>query len=111
MVAQLLQVQNISKSFPAIHLDSFPGTIFNDGNLFIKRYTHYQGAKYPDHGVSLETFAIDLMLEIESLSPLALLQPNDEVRHTEEWELIEGVATPANQEDELDVVAQKLIIG
>lgn len=28
MVAQLLQVQNISKSFPAIHLYSSPGTIF-----------------------------------------------------------------------------------
>ena len=84
---------------------------FNDGNLFIKRYNHYQGAKYPDHGVSLESFAIDFMLEIESLSPLVLLQPNDEVRHTEEWELIEGVATPANKEDELDAVAQKLIIG
>jgi hypothetical protein len=84
---------------------------FNDGNVFIKRYNHIPGAKYPDHGVSLETFAIDFMLEIESLSPLVMLQPDDVVHHVEEWELIENVVTPANDEDELDDVAQRIIIG
>ncbi|MGD9290529.1 MAG: hypothetical protein PVG74_23110, partial [Desulfobacterales bacterium] len=84
---------------------------FNDGNVFIKRYDHLPGVKYPDHGVSLETFAIDFMLEIESLSPLVLLQPNDEVQHTEEWELIEGVANPPDKEDELDDWVQKYIMS
>ena len=71
-------------------------------HVFIKRYTHQKGAVYPDHGVSLETFAIDFMLELESLSPLVLLQPDDEVRHIEEWELLQGVDTPSNDEGELE---------
>jgi hypothetical protein len=73
----------------------------NDGNAFIKRFNHEKGAKYPDHGASIETFAIDFMLELESLSPLVLLDPGDEVRHIEEWELVENVDELPENEEEL----------
>jgi len=63
----------------------------NHGNLFIKRYVHKLGAEYPDFGVSYETYTTDFMLEMESLSPLVLLEPEAELEHEEEWELIAGV--------------------
>lgn len=60
----------------------------NHGNLFIKRYTHQLAAKYPDFGVSYETYTTDYMLEMESLSPLTLLEPEAVVTHEETWELV-----------------------
>ncbi|VBB06547.1 Hypothetical protein LUCI_1783 [Lucifera butyrica] len=71
---------------------------FNHGNLFIKRYQHQLDAKYPDFGVSYETYTTDFMLEMESLSPLVRLEPGASASHAESWELIPGVGTPAQDE-------------
>lgn len=75
---------------------------FNHGNLFVKRYTHYMDAKYPDFGVSYESYTNDFMMEMESLSPLTLLKPDDTLTHVEEWELIENVPAPSNDEPDID---------
>lgn len=83
---------------------------FNYGSLFIKRYNHQLGAKYPDFGVSFETYTTDFMLEIESLSPLTLLDPEASVSHIEEWELIDNVGMPTDNEDEIDLLVKKYII-
>jgi hypothetical protein len=72
---------------------------FNHGNLFIKRYEYFMDKKYPDFGVSYETYTTDFMLEMESLSPLTLLQPDSEIVHTEEWELIKGVERPEAKDE------------
>jgi len=83
---------------------------FNHGNLFIKKFPHFMGAKYPDFGVSYETYTTDFMLEMESLSPLTLLQPGETISHIEEWELIEGVKEPSNDEAEVDKLISKYVI-
>lgn len=85
------------------------GAYFNHNNLYIKRYFHQMNAPYPDFGVSYETYANDFMLEMESLSPLSVVQPDQTISHMEEWELIAGVAMPSNDEEELDRVVQKYI--
>ncbi len=79
---------------------------FNHGNLFIKRYMHQMGAKYPDFGVSYETYTTDYMLEMESLSPLTLVEPDATLCHVEEWELIGNVRMPSNDEAEIDEVVK-----
>jgi hypothetical protein len=83
---------------------------FNHGNLFIKRYIHQMGAKYPDFGVSYETYTTDFMLEMESLSPLTLVEPNATLSHVEEWELIGDVEIPSNDEAEIDRVVKEHIV-
>ena len=84
---------------------------FNHGNLFVKKYPHFVDAKYPDFGVSYETYTTDFMLEMESLSPLTLLQPEGQITHIEEWELIGGVEAPSNDEAEIDEIISKYITG
>ncbi|MBI4683492.1 MAG: hypothetical protein HY757_10400 [Nitrospirae bacterium] len=82
---------------------------FNHNHLFIKYYSHQNNARYPDFGVSYETYANDFMLEMETLSPLAKLGPNSSVEHTEKWELFDNVPMPPDDEDEIDrMLTQKM---
>lgn len=123
MVAQLLQVQNISKSFPGVR--SLDRVSFEVKSGEVHALVGENGARKSipiniiagNHQLPIESRLLILdeltagITEQESLSPLVVLQPDDEVHHTEEWELIEGVAMPANKEDELTAVAQKYITG
>lgn len=77
---------------------------FNHGNLFVKYFQYFENAQYPDFGVSYETYVNDRMLEMESLSPLALLSPEADVTHAEEWELFRGVPMPGDNENEIEAV-------
>lgn len=83
---------------------------FNHGNLFIKRFNHMIGNKYPDFGVSFETYTTDFMLEMESLSPLTLLEPESTLTHVEEWELIQNVDRPSNEESSIDAIVKQYIV-
>lgn len=77
---------------------------FNHNHLFLKYYTHKTDAHYPDFGVSYETYVNDFMLEMETLSPLTMLQPEAGVEHIERWELFDNVAMPSNDEAEIEGV-------
>ena len=70
---------------------------FLNGDAFIKGYTHVDGATYPDFGVSYETYTGSLMLEMESLSPLKLVDPEETVELTETWTLVKDVALPEDE--------------
>ena len=39
------------------------------------------------------------MLEMESLSPLVILEPEGTFEHTENWQLFKGVPKPETEED------------
>lgn len=62
----------------------------NKGVTFLKRYKHIEGANYPDYGVSYETYTNYFMLEMETLSPLKKVKPDECIEHVEEWELIDN---------------------
>jgi hypothetical protein len=55
--------------------------------LFVKRFELLAGSSYPDFGCNTECYCNDRFLEIESLGPITLLQPGQEVLHRETWEL------------------------
>ncbi len=74
---------------------------FNHGHLFVKYYRHDAEASYPDLGVSYETYTNDFMLEMETLSPLVMLEPDSKAEHTERWELFDNVPLPSDSEDEI----------
>lgn len=60
----------------------------NGDTVFKKHIPFYKGKKYPDGGVSFETFVSDYMTEIEGLSPLKTLLPDKAATYTETWELL-----------------------
>jgi hypothetical protein len=84
---------------------------FNHGNLFINRFAVMPDAAYPDRNVSYETFTTDFMLEMETLSPLATLKPDDSIEHIETWELIAGVSKPEIDEQQIEQVVAQYIRG
>ncbi|HHW48643.1 MAG TPA: hypothetical protein GXX14_08530, partial [Clostridiaceae bacterium] len=72
----------------------------NNGHMFVKRYQHIEGVTYPDFSASsYETYTINWMLEMETLSPLVMLEPEESIEHTEVWSLYDNVKTPENEKD------------
>ncbi|HEY3415628.1 MAG TPA: hypothetical protein VGM23_01975 [Armatimonadota bacterium] len=78
------------------------------GDLFVKYFDYDPNAIYPDFGCSFETFTRQDMLEVESLSPLALLAPGDMIEHTETWQLFTDVPA-VSTEEEIDTHIRPLI--
>ncbi len=68
------------------HREKWVAYVVED-SLFIKTFAHLNGEIYPDGGCNFEIFSNSEMLEIESLSPLAVLPPRKSISHTEEWYL------------------------
>jgi len=80
----------------------------NNGHLFVKKYKHIQGAQYPDYASSYETYTNDIMLEMETLSPLIQVEPGQTIEHTEEWSLFDNIKTPES-EREIDEIILPLV--
>lgn len=74
------------------------------GHLFVKRSEFQPEAHYPDMGSSFESWTNHEMLEVESLSPLSILQPGDVCEHIEDWYLFEGVPRPSREKDVIEGV-------
>lgn len=70
-----------------------------NGHLFLKTFQHIAGAVYPDLGSSAETFADEWMLELETLSPVARVEPGAAVEHVEHWHLWRDVPVPQGDDD------------
>ena len=89
------------------------GAYFNLDQLFIKRFQAGDPAnisRYPDFGCSYETFSNESMTEMETLSPLTVLQPGETALHTERWNVYAGSARPApGDEAALDAILGKYI--
>lgn len=71
----------------------------NNNTLFVKYHSHHDNMEYPDFGCSYETYTTDFMLEMETLSPLILVAPGNEIIHTETWEIKKLSADIKNEED------------
>ena len=57
------------------------------------------GNSYADFGCNFETFTNEDMLEVESLGPLARIEPGAAVEHVENWFLFRNVPMPANDRE------------
>jgi hypothetical protein len=55
--------------------------------LFIKRFSHLEGASYPDYGCNNEVYTAGSFIELESLGPLTQLEPDAATVHFERWSL------------------------
>ena len=61
-----------------------------DGLFFIKKFPYANGAVYPDRNCNFESYTSKLFLELESLSPLYVIEPNEVAEHTEHWLVRDG---------------------
>lgn len=77
-------------------------------NLFVKKFSFIKDSNYPDRGSNCEVYTDADMLELESLSPLTMLKPEEKIEHVEEWFLFRNVQTP-NSEQEIDKVILPLV--
>lgn len=84
---------------------------YNGGNLFIKYYGHNRDGKYPDFGVSFESYVNNHFLELESLGELKTLQPGETAAHTETWNLFQNVDLPVGEESRLSAELKHFLKG
>jgi hypothetical protein len=75
-----------------------------NGEAFVKRTQADPARTYPDFGCAFETFTNNEFLEIETLSPLTKVLPDQSVEHTETWTLHRGVQLSVFSDAELDRV-------
>ncbi len=61
------------------------------GVLFVKQFTPLPGSPHPDRDCNVEVYVNDLLFELETLGPLATLQPGAQVTHIERWVCIAGM--------------------
>ena len=57
------------------------------GTLFVKHSLYEPHADYPDFGASSQCYCCDLFVELETLGPLARLEPGESTTHGETWDL------------------------
>jgi hypothetical protein len=65
--------------------------------------------EYPDFGCSVEIFTNAAMLEVETLGPLATLEPGSAVEHVEEWSLHRAPALNDASDQELAEILEPLV--
>lgn len=76
----------------------------NRGHLFVKFFEAVPAAVYPDLNSSVEMFTNDLILEVETLGPLASLAPGATAEHVETWILLDDVPQPENETNVVDQI-------
>jgi len=69
-----------------------------NGEMFVKRFEYDLYADYPDWGCAVELFTNDQILEVETLGPLAILEPGETVEHEEQWYLFRNVKLDSTEE-------------
>lgn len=67
----------------------------NGSRLFLKQFAYDQDMPYPDGGCSVELYTDQHMLEVESLSPLQIVEPGETISQVEAWSLIDGFSLSA----------------
>ena len=82
---------------------------FKDDCLFVKYFMHDMEGRYPDGGMSFETYTNERFLEMESLSPIELVAPGGQIEHVEVWELMPGFGLPEKDDDALEALMGPIV--
>lgn len=79
-------------------------------DIFRKSYaTHHPREKYPDNNCSFETYTCATFIEVESLSPLKVVQPDETVSLTEHWSMLKKPCdADFNNDRSIDEMIEKL---
>lgn len=77
--------------------------------LFLKCFDCFADVLYPDNGCTVECYASDRFLELETLGPMVYLEPGDSTTHVERWYLFEDVRCDLSDEDGIERVLLPLV--
>jgi len=80
---------------------------FNHGDVFVKKFDVVKNGKYPDGGMSFESFVCGLFLESESLGELKNVAPGETIEHYEYWSLQKGDRPQNTDDDTLDCLVSQ----
>jgi len=78
--------QNVRETVPfkfGISQDDCWAAYINNNVMFVKKYSADEDADYPDHGSTFEVYTNELFMEIETLSPLYMVNLEEEICHVE----------------------------
>ena len=81
---------------------------FNHNNLVVKEFPFFENALYPNFNCNFETYTNDRFIEIESLTPLLIIPPQEYEEYTEVWHIYKDIAQPKGDDEE--DIEQKLKI-
>ena len=76
--------------------------------FFLKKFPYVDGANYPDYGSNCEIYTEGSFMEVETLGPLATVEPEQSVIHIEDWFLFDGVRKGKTDSD-LDAAIMPLV--
>jgi hypothetical protein len=82
-----------------------------NGQVLIKEFPFDPVASYPDFGCNNELYINGSFLEVETLGPLVLLNPGQQIEHTENWLLAKCIFSEEEKsiEDNLLPVVKKFL--
>lgn len=69
------------------------------GNLFVKSFTPKPDQLHTDRNTNVTVYCNDKFAELETLGPLAQLDPGEYVEHVEHWRVFTGVRPDADYEE------------
>ncbi|MDO4563530.1 MAG: hypothetical protein Q4C12_06810 [Clostridia bacterium] len=74
---------------------------------FMKEFAFEDGAEYPDNGCNCESYMNGEYVEIESLSPLRVLESGKTMQHIETWQLSKIAKTETLNDNVIKAIAAK----
>jgi hypothetical protein len=74
--------------------------------LFIKHFFPLPDLPHPDFSCNVETYCGDQFIELETLSPITTVDPGQSLHHTEIWDILPNIPTPANLNDIRQLINQ-----
>jgi len=101
---EFVLVKQTAKGKPTkIGLNSSEGwcAYVNKNVVFVKQFEYFDENEYPDLGSSIEVYTEGGYLELETLGPLAILEPGDEVTHSEYWTAAEVEPMELNNDEDV----------
>ncbi len=75
-----------------------------DHTLFIKRAEYIPGAPYGDLGCSMESYSDQRFLELETLSPLTVIEPGERFIFEEKWFVFSDIDLSMQEESVEEVI-------
>ncbi len=79
--------------------------------LFVKTYPYRDSDTYPDMGSNTEFFTKADFFEAETLGPLVLLHPGEEIVHTETWYLFKDMELPGDDDALAEALTEPLRVA
>jgi hypothetical protein len=72
------------------------GALCREDATFVKSYRRVSGVRYPDEDCSLQVYTCRQFIEMETLGPLTVFYPGQEIVHREIWAVTSEVVDPAD---------------